>query len=136
MYFFAFGYGIEHVPGALNATVDIITGWMRGCLRSLSFAPRFARIEQVATGKLVPTVLVEERCSPNSDNICAAQSMAAKNTHSVTFYEEGMVRLNDEFSIPNDNDEVKLKFLAIAHVGKAEHRGGEATAASFKEAFL
>lgn len=132
LYLSTFSYTIEHVSGDANVFADILTRWMKGYRSSKC---RICRVKQRVPYSGIPdSPFANKFIWPDRAMIESAQSNSKFSKNRIKDG-DGLYRKSGKIWIPNDDYELKLRLLCIAHAGESGHRGIESTTDALKSEF-
>lgn len=95
-----------------------------------------ARIQRVKSLYLVPTGPSDNSNCPTLEAISKAKQLAQEKPNAATADDDGLLRLDGKFWVPDTDNKLKPKLFTVAHAGLAGHRGFEATEATLREEFF
>lgn len=133
LYFSAFSYTTKHMPGELNTMADIISRWMCGWHSLTSAIQCVIRLRMVTGESMVPSTPDSQAEWPSRVEIRKVQRIAGKRNGDFQSDDDELLRIEGKMWIPQDADDMKIKFLSVTYTGQAGHSGSEESSVSLDE---
>lgn len=117
----SFKYTIEHIDGEQNVWADMLSRWGQAT------APTVKKEIKIRAMSLHP--LEEENEFPTLEKILQSQQENKKSIEawSDTELKEGLYYKNGKIIIPDEDKQLQLRIMIVAHFGLSGHRGTKTT---------
>lgn len=115
---------------------NIMMRWMRGNRGNGRAIKRVEQMHSKNGTAMVPTTPPDLSISLNRNSIIKSQLASAERSSGGSVDDDGLLHVHERVWILEEDEELKLKLLAIKLTGVLGHRGGEATADALREKFV
>lgn len=136
LYLSRFSYTIEHIVGTRNTMADVMTRWLNGYRGRPMAAKRISHL--IMDRDLVETPLGDKFIWPSDEMIRKSQEASrSRKPQAVTEnLGRGLMTADGKIWIPENDSELQLKLLVIAHCGAGGHRGIDSTKSTVSELYF
>ena len=133
LYLSKYSYIIEHVEGEKIVMPDIMTRWCRGYRGKRCSLKRVTHL--LHEQDVVQSPLSNDFTSPDAGSIIQSQRDHQDDARDTVKKSKGLWTVHGKNWISEQDADLQLKLLVIAHCGASGHRGRDATLSILKENF-